>query len=191
MPKKNKFDEVPVETVTPEGEKQSESYLSMGLGLLVVIIVGILLYNFFVSKRGQQVTQQQQGTQETSATSSAQLPETHTVQDGETLWGISEKYFQSGYNWTDIANANSITSPETLEAGQVLSIPKVQPILPETGIGDALPTVNSYTVKEGDTLWDIACQVYNDCYAWGKIADANNVADPISLQPEIELQIPQ
>ena len=190
MPKKNKFDEAPVITDTPEGEKQSESYLSMGLGLLVVIIVGILLFNFFSSKRNQ-TTQQQQDNQETSATSSAQLPETHTVQNGETLWSISEKYFQSGYNWTDIANANSITNPENLEAGQVLAIPKVQPILPETGIGDAVPTVTSYTVKENDTLWDIACQVYNDCYAWDKIAQANGVTDPISLQSGIELQIPQ
>ncbi len=191
MAKKNKFeDEMEVTPVTTDAEQPSESYLSMGLGLLVVIIVGILLFNFFASKRNQQ-TAQNIGNQETSATASAQLPETHTVETGETLWGISEKYFQSGYNWTDIANANSITNPEGLEAGQVLAIPKVQSILPETGIGDATPIVSSYTVKENDTLWDIACQVYNDCYAWHKIADANNVADPVSLPSGSELQIPQ
>ena len=184
-------DEMEVAPVSPDAEQPSESYLSMGLGLLVVIIVGILLFNFFASKRSQQ-TAQQQGNQETSATSSAQLPETHTVETGETLWSISEKYFQSGYNWTDIANANSIVNPESLEAGQVLAIPKVQPILPETGIGDATaPVVSSYTVKENDTLWDIACQVYNDCYAWHKIAEANNVTDPMSLATGSELQIPQ
>ena len=40
----------------------------------------------------------------------------------------------------------------------------------------------TYTVKKGDTLWDIACRVYGDGTKWGSIAAKNGVADPRKLQ---------
>ncbi len=159
-------------------EAFSESYLSIGLGLLVVLVVGILLYNFFSAKRSQTTSQNSEETTQ-EATTSAQLPETHTVEEGETLWGISEKYYQNGEKWTDIAAQNGIMDETKVEKGQVLTLPKVQQVLPETGISDQTATHNdSYTIQENDSLWNIACQQYNDCYAWVKIAQANNLNEP-------------
>lgn len=41
---------------------------------------------------------------------------------------------------------------------------------------------STYTVKRGDTLWDIACRFYGDGTKWGTLADKNGVADPRKLQ---------
>lgn len=41
---------------------------------------------------------------------------------------------------------------------------------------------STYTVKKGDTLWDIACRFYGDGTKWGMLADKNGVADPRKLQ---------
>lgn len=40
----------------------------------------------------------------------------------------------------------------------------------------------TYTVKKGDTLWDIACRFYGDGRKWGTIAAKNGVTDPRKLQ---------
>lgn len=40
----------------------------------------------------------------------------------------------------------------------------------------------TYTVKKGDTLWDIACRFYGDGTKWGTLAEKNGVADPRRLQ---------
>ena len=47
---------------------------------------------------------------------------------------------------------------------------------------DERVTPRTYTVKQGDTLWDIACRFYGDGTKWGNIAAKNGVADPRKLQ---------
>ena len=47
---------------------------------------------------------------------------------------------------------------------------------------DERVTPRTYTVKKGDTLWDIACRFYGDGTKWGSIAAKNGVADPRKLQ---------
>lgn len=48
---------------------------------------------------------------------------THTVQSGDTLWGIAKKYYGNGAQYPKIASANSIVNPNIIHVGQVLSIP--------------------------------------------------------------------
>ena len=48
---------------------------------------------------------------------------THTVQSGDTLWGIAKKYYGNGAQYPKIASANSIANPNVISVGQVLSIP--------------------------------------------------------------------
>ncbi len=50
---------------------------------------------------------------------------THTVQRGETLYRIAERYYGSGEKWRDIHGANSglISSPQDLRPGMELRIP--------------------------------------------------------------------
>ena len=40
----------------------------------------------------------------------------------------------------------------------------------------------TYTVKKGDTLWDIACRFYGDGTKWDQLAAKNGVTNPRSLQ---------
>ena len=40
----------------------------------------------------------------------------------------------------------------------------------------------TYTVKRGDTLWDIACRFYGDGTRWSALAAKNGVSDPRKLQ---------
>ena len=47
---------------------------------------------------------------------------------------------------------------------------------------DERVTPKTYTVKKGDTLWDIACRFYGDGTKWGNIAARNGVTDPRKLQ---------
>jgi len=47
---------------------------------------------------------------------------------------------------------------------------------------DERVTPQTYTVKQGDTLWDIACRFYGDGTKWGDIAAKNGVADPRKLE---------
>ena len=77
---------------------------------------------------------------------STELPNTHTVSKGETLYGIASKY---GVSIDDIKKLNNLTS-SNLSIGQVLLLPGIT----EENI------VNTYTVKKGDTLYGIASK-YN------------------------------
>lgn len=70
----------------------------------------------------------------------------YTVQKGDTLYGIANKY---GINVDELKAANNLTS-NTLTVGKVLIIPKVEK--PET------PNENIYVVKSGDTLYGIAAK---------------------------------
>jgi LysM repeat protein len=47
-----------------------------------------------------------------------------------------------------------------------------------------------HTTKSGDTLWSIAGQFYEDATKWRPIALVNGLADPRSITPGLELQIP-
>ncbi len=180
------------------GKKWDDSLISMGLGALVVVVSGILLFNYFNNQAPKLIKNQGQKSVAVSssmpksdgltpsATSSSvlaekatspspvvtiapkvsatpkatatakptvtptatpkttaapqvaqasvpvsdakTLPTTYTVQDGDSLWAVSEKFYGTGYEWKNIATANKIASANTLEKGQVLTVPKVEMI---------------------------------------------------------------
>lgn len=51
--------------------------------------------------------------------------------------------------------------------------------------------IGTYTVKKGDTLWDLARKYYSNPYLWPKIADRNGVKNPRLLQIGKRLVIPK
>lgn len=49
---------------------------------------------------------------------------THTVQPGDTLWGLAKKYYGNGSQYSKIVSANpSIKNPNLIQDGQILNIP--------------------------------------------------------------------
>ncbi len=202
----------------PETEDISESYISIGLGLLVVVVVGILLYNYFTQKRSTPAEVQPSESVKASeeATNVAKPGSTYTVQEGDTLWSISEKSYNTGFNWTLIAEANKLSENARLEKGQQLVIPPAPTVVSSSPVALASPEIQptptvsvvlpsaspqptspatitgtEYTVVKGDTLWHIACRAYGDCYSWTKIAKSNNLNNPDLIHPGNNLTLPR
>lgn len=170
----------------------TESYVSLVLGIAVVLVVGVLVYNF-IQNRGQQAPTSSKPTDEEKMSTSTPGGN-HTVTAGETLWSISEKYYKTGYNWGDIKTANSLTNADDIKEGQSLVIPVVTPIMPEGQVAGGTsvlqPAVKTYTVVRGDTLWAIAVGQYGDGYKWPEIARANKLANPDLIHSGNVLTLP-
>jgi len=178
--------------------KLSEQTVSTVLGALVIIVIGIFIFNYF-QKNQTQVTEKAAVTtsdtvklvEEDGEMVPQGLPTTHTVVAGENLWTISEKYYGSGYNWVDVAKENKLGNANKLLVGQELSIPKtavkqVVAVKVENQIAGS-----SYTVLKGDNLWKIAVRAYGDGYQWVKIAESNNLKNPNIIIPGQVLTLPR
>lgn len=109
----------------------------MVLGALVIVIVGILVVNYFKDRQGSTLPEALQTTNPV-ASLKAEAGKSHTVKTGETLWSIAQDAYGSGYNWVDIYKENKLTK-ESLEAGQVLAIPQVTPKTTTIAKASALP----------------------------------------------------
>lgn len=190
-------------------ESSTDKYGSTILGFIVVLVLGIFLFNVFRGNTSENKPGEVGESGETSELTDAQAAGKHTVASGETLWDISEKAYGTGYNWSDIASANNLANPDSIEEGTELIIPdvtpimlgdtvagattiepvQITPIIGSTGTGGGLPS--DVTVQPGDTLWKIAVIVYGDGYQWVRIAQANNIANPNIILPGQLLVIPQ
>lgn len=167
--------------------KLNESNISMVLGALVVVIVGILIVNYF-KDRGDTLTGldvQNVGSKE------------HVVVKGETLWSIAEDSYGSGYNWVDVKSENKLTS-DMIEVGQKLTLPDVAAKKPTVTKVATTITVDSqaisedsYTVEKGDSLWKIAVRAYGDGYKWVEIAKVNNLGNPNLIYAGNVLTLPR
>lgn len=181
--------------------KSSESSISTLLGIVVVIAIGSIVFNYFKSRPFEEANNSETGTvSETSAQQNqTSLPAKYTVASGDTLWAISEKFYNSGYNWVDIKNANNIENPDQILEGQEITIPAVEPKTTTIVAASAEVTIgeseaingDEYNVKKGDNLWDISVRAYQDGYRWTEIAKANNLENPDLIHQGNRLVIPR
>lgn len=182
----------------------------MILGAVVVIVVGILIFNYFkninkgeISQSAVEETTKQQEVEivEKDGLKFAKgLPTTYKVQKGDHLWKIAEQYYTSGYNWVDIAKANNLKDANAIVVDQELIIPNVELKVAtlekqaiETKQANTIDT-DTYTTIKGDHLWDIAVRAYGDGYAWTKIYNANKAKignNPNRLFTGVQLALPR
>lgn len=192
--------------------KVNEPLISTILGALVVATIALMLVNYFRNKVDTLSTITP-GVQTENSKQMVTLPTTHKVEKGDTLWTISEKYFQSGYNWVDIASTNILPNPNLIEEGQELIIPQAEakPIVesisssPNTPPPPVKPQItpkaatveaiseNLYKIVQGDNLWEISVRAYADGYQWTKVWEANKemIKNPNLIYPDQELSIPR
>lgn len=157
--------------------KESESSASMVFGAIVVLVVGLLLFNFYKAGKSP-MTGSGETTEGTTNTQGTQnLPSKHTVAKGEYLWKIAEHYYGDGHKWTEIAKANGLKNPSRINAGTELQIPAVETTL-EAASTAAQIQGESYVTKKGDSLWKIAVAAYGDGYKWTTIWKANKQLVP-------------
>ncbi len=198
-PQESYFDKLETEV------RSNQSKLSLVLGGLIVLVVGILVFNYFNKPKAQLGPAQQTDNQ--GDVVAENLPGKYTVKEGDTLFVIADKYYKDGYKYTEIAKANNLPNVDSIEVGQVLEIPKVEAQMapqasPEaemgngTGGGDTTiwgPKIDgdTYTVTDGDWLSTISARAYGDVYSFDKIAKANNITDPNLIEPGTILKLPR
>ena len=176
--------------------QDTSTLVSLGIFIIFLIIAGFLI---FTNQKKISVTDIDNVDNATQQQQEQQA--TYTVKASESLWDIATERYGSGYNWIDIAQANNMTNADQITEGQVLRMPNVDPRLPEVDAlvqaemdapqtTQAAPRASTYTVKEGDSLWTIAQQVYGDGYAWTQIANANNLMAPDYIHVGTVLNMP-
>lgn len=190
-----------------EKVKTAESTISLVLGVVVVIVAGVILFNYlkgFIKKQtgeeSQTNTQSQEEmfneeVEEGTSAFKGELPAKYIVEKGDSLWKISIKFFGYGYNWVDISRENNLINPGQIEVGQELTIsdvPARKPIVvvAQSKIADPIEG-GSYEIKKGDNLWNISVRAYQDGYKWPQIAQANKLTNPDMIYAGNVLVIPR
>ena len=183
--------------------KLNEDKISMGLGVVVVVLVAGMVFRYFnqVGKKNQP---------EVSATSTKQLAATvegsyYVVRPGDDLGKIAEAQYGRRDMWREIANANKLNNPDLIEVGEKLIIPPVGKNVQsrelelekgQTPDGQNLNEFitisgNEYVVQRGDLLWGIAVRAYGDGFRWKEIAEVNKLDNPDILEPGLVLVLPR
>ena len=184
--------------------KFTESYTSLILGAIVVCIIGILFIYFARGNRNIQTSSikdepkmEQQNPQDSNTSS------TYTIKPGDDLWSISENVYQDGYKWIEIAKVNKLINPGLIHVGNKLMIPnitqkestpmkqEVSPKATDNVVQNNSIIGNTYMIKPGDNLWDVAVRAYGDGFKWPDIAKANNLENPSLIFSDNILKIPR
>jgi nucleoid-associated protein YgaU len=190
-------------TVISRFFKSSEEVISMFLGLVIVVVVVGLVFNFFQRKRGivdlPGLSVQKNidlGEKLTDGTAEKKTVQgTYTVKKGDSLWKIAETNYRSGYNWVDISKANNLKNPGVLFTGQKLILPEVtvkKPVV--AAVNPKLQKIEggTYKVVKGDNLWTISVRAYGDGYQWVEVwkTNKNKLRSPDKLEIGMVLQMP-
>ena len=183
---------MPIQNKKTNQFKSLDSYVSLALGLAVVLLVGALAFNFSSKKPSTETGKGEKNTASESANTN--LPAAYTVKAGDSLWSIAASFYKSGYNWVDIQKANNISDSNNIEVGQNLTIPDVKPIIvgqtSSTSTEQIRPKDANYTVSHGDTLWGIAEKEYGTGFKWVDIASANHLTNPDIIHSGNVLMLP-
>ncbi len=127
----------------------------------------------------------------------------YSVQRGDTLWTIAERFYGTGEEFPRLVDANvgrtvadGQTFPETgvIEPGWQLHVPLPSTVLEEED-GETV-----YTVERGDTLWGISARFLGDPFRWPEIYESNResaslpdgrtLRDPDLIWPQLRLHLP-
>ena len=181
-----------------------ESYTSLIMGAIVVIVAGILFISFARNhKTGQVSSIKDESKIEKQKLDNQNVSSTYTIKPGDDLWSISEQVYKTGYRWIEIAKVNRLENPGLIHPGNILMLPNdmqdnIVAIKSEVPVekSDKIIVSNSitndtYAIKKGDNLWDIAVRAYGDGFRYTDIAKANNLENPSLIFSDNILKIPR
>ncbi len=197
--------------------KINEGLISSIMGGVVVVIMAAMIFNYFKSVNKSGKITDESATKATDEQVSKELPATYKVKKGDDLWHISERFYNSGYNYVDIIKENKLANGGVIHVGNELKIPKVEARLTskmkaqlaakekagkevvkeiKTQVKMAKVSIEGekYSTVKGDHLWSIAVRAYGDGYAWTKIYNANKKLigrNPSLLYSGVELNLPR
>lgn len=203
--------------------QKNQSILNYVLGGLIVIVVGVLLFNYFSKPQGNVGSSSQTENQKTEAKKDVakdNLPGKYTIKDGDTLFTIAQQYYGDGYKYSEIVKENKLADENMIEVGQLITIPKLQIAQAEEKMASPSPeamdkqtvsenmdqgtggaenatiwgeriTGDRYTVQEGDWLSKISGRAYGDIEQYSKLAEANNISNPDTIEVGTILKLPR
>lgn len=166
--------------------KSTEEVVSMFLGLVIVVVVGGLIFNYFQKNKGIINIPGSSDDITLSDESTIMNRGEYEVAMGDNLWKIAEDKYGNGYAWVEVAKANNLVNPSSIEIGQKIIIPeKVMVSGEEFGVitsaaetDEVFTGTGEYQVVKGDSLWKIAVRTYGDGYQWVKIWEENKAKLP-------------
>ena len=145
-----------------------ENYAGLILGAIIVVVLGLLVANFFTKNTGE-INDGEQITQEQAQNDQKNSETEYKVAAGDSLSKIAEKKYGSMELWTVIAKANNISNPNVIYVDSTLKLPaKVDAEKMKVEL-----TQTSYKVTAGDTLFKIAEKMYGDGSKWTILSKAN------------------
>lgn len=150
--------------------KSKEEVVSMLLGLAIVLVVFILVINFFQSRN--------KGTVDVPGVSDTALV------NKDTPLIVKE---------TSLTPTESIALVEKNKNNVVTQTPKitVKPTIAEQIQNNNNVDKKIYLVKKGDSLWKIALTNYGSGYKWIDIKKANNLSNPGLLAVGQQIVLPE
>lgn len=155
--------------------KSNQNTLSLVLGALIVIVVGILIFNYF-NKPKQEISSDSTQTEQpqTGDVNPNNLPGKYTIKEGDTLFSIADKYYGDGYKYEEIAKANNIPDVDSLQTGQEITVPKLE------GVAAASPTATAVAAASTEPQATPNTQPVNggtggnDSTVWGAKIEGDN-----------------
>jgi nucleoid-associated protein YgaU len=154
------------------GKKWDDSLISMGLGALVVVVSGILLFNYFNNQTPKLIRDQGQKPIAVSSTMPASQQNS-----GPTATSSAKILAQV-----------ATTAPKATATPKLAQ--EVKPtIAPNVNDSKTLPA--TYTVLPGDSLWAVSQKFYGTGYEWKQIATANKLGGTYTLEKGQVLNVPK
>lgn len=192
----------------------AEEMFSMLIGLVVVVGLSYLLFNYFRKTWSGKVdvpglvdvfkSEKQEelalvtpvvtfgpkeiGQQVVLGVQNNNQGNTYTVVYGDSLSKLAKRYYGDAMAWKRLAQLNNLKNPDILLVGQKLKIESKLAIVDGNSIDGP-----DYVVRTGDSLSKIALRAYGDSFAWQKIWVANKgmVVNPSIIRPGWKLVIPR
>ncbi len=172
----------------------SESYTSLILGIVVVIIATILLVSFFKNKNLSNIAVPKQ---EISATKTENP--TYVAEQNNTTPSVAPSATVTPQPTITLVPTTTPKPTITVAAKPTATLSptrtsKVTPVptsaaQPNQTVQPKIGTV--YTVATGDDLWHIAVKAYGDGYKWVEIAKANKLTNPGVITAGTKLALPK
>ena len=99
------------------------------------------------------------------------------------MWDIAQSQLGNGSRYKEIMVLNGLAS-DVIQPGQVLKLPT------RSASNTGSSSTKTYTVKTGDTLWDIAQNLLGNGARYKEIVSLNNLHSSI-IYPGQVLKIPE
>lgn len=114
--------------------RNNKNILNLVLGGLIILLLGVLVFNFANNKQGDLGPAQETANDKTQPAQNkpgedvaqGNLPGPYTVKEGDTLYLVAEKYYGDGFLFNKIADANKLSDPNLIEVGQTITLPKLE-----------------------------------------------------------------